>query len=222
MSKEEIIKKTDEYVESKLSGETTGHDYFHVNRVRNNALMIAKEEGGDVFVIELAALLHDISDWKMNESNHSIGPKAARDFLESLSVEENVIKHVCEIIENMSFRGGGEKIINLSKEGRIVQDADRLDALGAIGIARAFASGHKFNQEIYNPDIKPLTKAKAKEYEKQYVGKRKNTTLNHFYEKILLLKERMNTQSAKAIAESRHKFMENYLKQFFDEWQGIA
>jgi len=177
---------------------------------------IAEEEKNiDVLVVQLAALLHDISDWKFNDGNHSIGSNIAKEWLKSLNVDDQVIKQVEEIINDISFRGAGEKSPMKTKEGEIVQDADRLDAIGAIGIARTFAYGGYVKREIYNPNIEPVVHETFEQYKKS-----KGTTINHFYEKLLLLKSLMNTKSGKKRAEKRHKFMETYLDEFFEEWNG--
>jgi uncharacterized protein len=218
----EIIRKTQEYVKAELGGETTGHDWFHVYRVLKIAITIGSEEGADMFVVRLAALLHDIADWKMNGANSEIGPKKARKWLETLNVDPKTTQHVCDIIKEMSFKGEASRSKIKTKEGMVVQDADRLDAMGAIGIARAFALGQKLEQEIYNPEIKPITNLTAKEYRKQYTGERRNTTINHFYEKLLLIRAQMNTRTARKIANKRHAFMEAYLKRFYEEWDGKA
>ena len=215
MNKEEVIKRTADYVKSKLSGEGSGHDWWHVYRVWKTATEISKSEGTDLFVVQLAALLHDIADWKFHAGDDSVGPKLAREWLEKLDVDENVIFHVCKIIKEVSFKGAGVKSEIKTKEGMAVQDADRLDAIGAIGIARAFAYGGHKGREIYNPNIKPEKHETFEQYKNN-----KGTTINHFYEKLLLLKNLMNTKAARKIAEERHKFMEEYLDKFFKEWEG--
>lgn len=214
-TKEEIINKTAKYIKERLSGEGSGHDWWHIYRVWKNAINISKNEKVDLFTVELAALLHDIADWKFNDGNEDIGPKLAREWLEKMSVDENIIYHVCDIIKNISFKGAGvENKIN-TIEGMVVQDADRLDAMGAMGIARTFAYGGSKNREMYNPEIKPKFHKSFEEYKKE-----DNTTLNHFYEKLLLLKNLMNTNTARNIAEQRHEVMEDFLKEFFEEWEG--
>lgn len=217
MNKEEVIKRTADYVKSRLDGEGSGHDWWHIYRVWKTAVNIGEKESADLFVIQLAALLHDIADWKFHSGDDSVGPKLAREWLEKLDVDENIISHVCEIIKEISFKGAGVKSKIKTKEGMVVQDADRLDAIGAIGIARAFAYGGHKGREIYNPKIKP----KKHETFEQYKNN-KGTTINHFYEKLLLLKDLMNTPSARKIAEERHKFMEQYLDRFFKEWKDKA
>jgi len=214
MNKKEIIKKTESFVKKHLKGDVTGHDWWHIDRVRKMALRIAKKEKNvDLFVVQLAALLHDIADWKFHGGDETIGIKLAEEWLKRLKVEKNVIERVCEIIREISFKGAEVKSKMKTKEGMIVQDADRLDAIGAIGIARCFATGAKLNREIYNPEIKPRLHKTFEEYKKA-----KSTSINHFYEKLLLLKDLMNTKTAKKIAEKRHKFMEQFLDRFFKEW----
>lgn len=217
MDKEEVVKQTAQYARKTLEGEGSGHDWWHVQRVWNNAVNIAKKEKADIFVIELAALLHDIADWKFYGGDDSVGPQKAREWLEKLNVEEDIISHVCEIIKELSFKGAGVKSRIRTKEGMVVQDADRLDAMGAIGVARAFAYGGHKGREIYHPEIKPVMHESFEQY-KNTVG----TTVNHFYEKLLLLKDLMNTETGKKIAEERHKYMEQYLDRFFNEWEGKA
>lgn len=217
MEKEEVIKQTADYARKTLEGEGSGHDWWHVQRVWNNAVHIGKKENADMLVVELAALLHDIADWKFQGGDDSIGPKKAREWLEKLNVEESVISHVCEIIKELSFKGTGVKSNIKTKEGMVVQDADRLDAIGAIGIARAFAYGGHKGREIYNPEIKPVMHESFEQY-KNTIG----TTVNHFYEKLLLLNDLMNTETGKKIAEERHNYMEQYLDKFFKEWDGKA
>lgn len=212
MNNQAIIKEVERRLKKSFKGEPTGHDWWHSARVRNLAKKIARKEGGDLFVIELASLLHDIDDWKFSKAS----PTArARRLLGELGVDKGTIERVCYIIENISFKGAGVEDKMRTKEGKIVQDADRLDVIGAVGIARAFAYGGYKKREIHNPQIKPKLHKTFKEYKAK-----KGTTINHFYEKILLLKDRLHTNTAKQIAEKRHKFVENYLKQFFKEWEG--
>ncbi|MCD6090213.1 MAG: HD domain-containing protein [Bacteroidales bacterium] len=212
MNEKEILKQSADFVRQKLGGEGTGHDWWHIYRVWQTAKTISKEEGGNEFVIELAALLHDIADHKFHNGDESIGPRVATKFLVSLRVPKKIIDAVILIMEEISFSKG---MTPSSLEGRIVQDADRLDAIGAIGIARAFAYGGHKQREIYNPDIPPVEYATKEEYKKN-----SNPTLNHFYEKLLLLKDLMNTAKGKAMAEQRHIFMKEYLDQFYLEWDG--
>lgn len=214
MNKEKIS-LTVAHVKHKLSGDTTGHDWFHIERVWKMARRIGEEEDADPIVVELAALLHDIADWKFHNGDETTGPRAAREWLESTGVDKETIRHVCSIIAGMSFKGAGVDTTMPTLEGRVVQDADRLDAIGAIGIARAFAYGGHKGRELHNPSIEPRLHATFEQY-KSNAG----PTVNHFYEKLLLLKERMNTETGKRIAEERHQYMEEYLVRFIDEWNG--
>lgn len=214
-SQREIINHTAEHVKAKLSGEGSGHDWFHVERVWKNAIHIGRKEHADMFVVELGALLHDIADWKFAGGDDSAGPREARAWLEKSRVDEAVIAHVCQIIKDLSFKGAGVKTAMKTMEGMVVQDADRLDALGAIGIARAFAYGGHKGSELYNPDVKPEFHTSFEQYKNS-----RGNTINHFYEKLLLLKDLMNTETAKEIAEERHAFMEMFLKRFYEEWEG--
>lgn len=218
MTNTKIIEETISFVKETLKGAEGGHDWFHIQRVFNNTLLIAKDEKVDVLVVSLAALLHDIADAKFNDGDETVGPKMATDFLSALEVEKQVIEHVVKIIENISFKSSLDSKKGFSsQELKVVQDADRLDAIGAIGIARAFNYGGFKNRELYNPDISPNLKMTKEEYKKS-----KAPTLNHFYEKLLLLKDKMNTNSGKKLAEKRHQFMLEYLEQFFKEWNGNA
>ena len=212
---DEIVQRTESYVHSQLSDESSGHDWWHIHRVWQTAKKLAEKENADQFIVQLAALLHDIADWKFYNGNEDIGQQKARAWLEQLKLDEKTISHVCQIIKDISFKGAHVITTMKSKEGMIVQDADRLDALGAIGIARAFAYGGHKGREMYNPSVKPELHISFDQYKKK-----QSHTINHFYEKLLLLKERMNTEAAKTIAEERHKFMESYLKRFFEEWDG--
>ena len=214
MGKRQIINKVKEYIEKNFKGEPTGHDWWHTFRVWQMAKKIAQKEGGDLFLIELGALLHDIADWKFYDGDFKVGSKKAEDLLKKLKIDEKTIKEVCHIVNNVSFKGAGVKNGIKTKEGKIVQDADRLDVIGAVGIARTFAYGGYKGREIYNPGIKPKLHKSFKAYKDG-----KTTSINHFYEKLLLLKDRLNTKTAKKIAQSRHKFLEDYLKQFFKEWK---
>ena len=210
-----IIDKTIFFVKEKLENAEGGHDWFHIERVYKNSLLIAQEEACDLTVVKLGALLHDIADSKFHDGDETVGPRTARIFLESENVSEETITHVINIIENISFKGGNvEKKFN-SKELEIVQDADRLDALGAIGIARCFNYGGFKNRALYNPDIPANLNMSKQEYKNS-----ESPTLNHFYEKLLLLKDKMNTPTGKKIAEARHQYMEDFLSQFYAEWEG--
>lgn len=217
MNKVKIVNQTAGYIKTKLLGEGSGHDWWHVYRVWKNAIHIGKQENADMFVIELAALLHDIADWKFYDGNDEIGPQMAKLWLEKLSVDNAVITHVCQIIKDVSFKGAGVDTKMKTTEGMVVQDADRLDAIGAIGIARTFAYGGSKGREIYNPDIKPEIHQSFEKYKNS-----QSPTLNHFYEKLLLLKELMNTTTAKNMAKNRHIIMENFLEEFYQEWSGKA
>ena len=216
MEKKLIVNQTADFMKSELTGEGSGHDWWHVYRVWKNAVQIAKHEEVDLYVVELAALLHDIADWKFNDGNEDIGPQLAREWLESLNVEETKISKVCEIIQDISFKGSGVITKMTTIEGMIVQDADRLDAMGAIGIGRAFAYGGSKGREMYNPELKPEKHDTFEQYKKS-----QGSSINHFYEKLLLLKELMNTNTAKKIAEKRHTVMLDFLDEFFHEWEGI-
>jgi uncharacterized protein len=210
-----LIDKTISFVKDKLENAEGGHDWFHIERVYRNSLLIAKEEDCDIMVVQLGALLHDIADSKFHDGDETVGPRTARTFLESENVDESTILHVINIIENISFKGGNfEKKFN-SKELEIVQDADRLDAIGAIGIARCFNYGGFKNRALYNPGIQPKLNMGKEEYKNA-----ESPTLNHFYEKLLLLKDKMNTPTGKKIAEARHQYMEDFLSQFYAEWEG--
>lgn len=214
VNKKETLKKVLQYLDQNFKNESTGHDYWHFVRVWKMAKFIAKKEGGDLLVIELGALLHDVADWKFNEGKDKVGIEKIKGLLRNLNIGEKVINQVCSIIENISFKGARVKNTIATKEGKIVQDADRLDAIGAIGIARAFAYGGKIGKVIYEPKIEPQMHASFEEYKNS-----KGTSINHFYEKLLLLKDLMNTKTGRAIAVKRHKFMEDYLKDFFKEWE---
>lgn len=212
---QKIIEIIADAVEQKLAGEGSGHDWWHIVRVRKMAKHIAKSEGANNFVVELAALLHDIADWKFHAGDDTVGPKIARDILEKHSAPAETIDHVCDIIAKMSFKGAGVKTEMKTLEGRVVQDADRLDAIGAIGVARTFAYGGHKNRSIYDPNKQPAMHQSQEEYFRS-----ESPTINHFYEKLLLLKDRMNTKTAQELAEGRHQFMEEYLARFFQEWDG--
>lgn len=215
MNHSEIINKTIIFVKSKLENAEGGHDWFHIERVFKNALLIAEGEVCNTNVVQLAALLHDIADSKFHNGDETIGPKIAREFLENENVDEATIQHVVNIIENISFKGGNTKNTHSSIELDIVQDADRLDAIGAIGIARTFNYGGFKNRPLYNPAIAPNLHMSKEEYKNSQAP-----TLNHFYEKLLLLKDKMNTETGKQIAKERHHFMETFLSQFYAEWDG--
>lgn len=210
-----IIQQISNEVRARLEGEGSGHDWWHVERVWKMAQRIATQTKCNLFIVELAALLHDIADWKFHNGDDQIGPKVAQDILQKYSVSKDDIDHVCQIIATMSFKGAGVTSEMKTIEGQIVQDADRLDAMGAIGVARAFAYGGHKGRLLHHPDRKPVL-----HHSKEAYVKDDGPTTNHFYEKLLLLKERINTSVAREIAEGRHKFMEEYLETFLREWEG--
>ncbi|MCC2599528.1 HD domain-containing protein [Sphingobacterium sp. FBM7-1] len=215
MNKPDIIARTAEFVQEKLKNAEAGHDWWHIQRVWNNTKLILETEDADALVCELTALLHDIADSKFYDGDEQIGPRIAGEFLQGTGLDKDRIEHVQRIIFNMSYKASLGQVDFHSKELEIVQDADRLDAIGAIGIARAFHYGGFKNREIYNPAIPPQQQLSKEAY--------KNTTaptINHFYEKLLLLRAQMNTDTAKKIAETRHHFMESFLQQFYNEWDG--
>ncbi len=219
MSKQVLINKTISFVKKELENAEGGHDWFHIERVYKNALLIADSEVCDISIVKLASLLHDIADSKFHPDasggDETIGPRIAREFLISNAVEEATIQHVINIIENISFKGGKTEKTFSSVELDIVQDADRLDAMGAIGIARTFNYGGFKNRALYNPNIAPNLHMSKEEYKNSEAP-----TLNHFYEKLLLLKDKMNTETGRQIAKERHQFMETFLSQFYAEWDG--
>lgn len=209
-----LIEKTIVFVKEKLEGAEAGHDWFHIERVWKLSKKIAEKEGGNLEVIELSALLHDIADPKFHNGNETLALEISRNFLESEMVSEEIILQVLFIIKNISFKNRGELPENLPLELEIVQDADRLDAIGAIGIARTFNFGGFKNNLMYHPEIKPNLGMNKEEYKKS-----NGTTINHFYEKLLLLKDLMNTETAKKIASERHDFMLKFLDEFYKEWK---
>jgi uncharacterized protein len=209
----EIIKNTKAFVKHILEHDASGHDWWHIVRVHNMARLLAEQEEADLFIVEMSALLHDITDEKLNESEEA-GLKRVEEWLENCGIKVDTKHHILYIIQNMSFKGGNRALIQ-SIEGKIVQDADRLDALGAIGIARTFAYAGVKGDILYDPSL-PIRENMTKEEYRQG----KSTPINHFYEKLLKLKELMNTTTAKQIAEQRHKHMEDYLNQFMKEWNG--
>ncbi|MBU2948128.1 HD domain-containing protein [Zobellia uliginosa] len=220
MTDTQIVERTITFVKETLKGAEGGHDWFHIERVFKNTLLIAQEEKVDILVVSLGALLHDIADAKFNNGDETVGPKLARRFLSEMEVNKNTISHVIHIIENISFKNSleenkGNRFSSLELE--VVQDADRLDALGAIGIARTFNYGGFKNRELYNPNIAPNLKMSKEEYKKT-----KAPTLNHFYEKLLLLKDKMNTDTGKKLALGRHEYMVDFLKQFYKEWDPLV
>lgn len=211
----DFIAATANFVQKTLKNAEGGHDWFHTERVYKNAMLIAKGEKVDLFIVALGALLHDIADSKFYDGDETVGPKIAQDFLDQHKVEKRVTDHVILIIKNISFKGGNRAKEFDSTELQVVQDADRLDAIGAIGIARTFNYGGFKNRKLYDPEVKPRMDMDAETYKKSAAP-----TINHFYEKLLLLKDRMNTETARKIAEDRHKYMEGFLEQFYGEWEG--
>lgn len=206
-----MLKRTEDYIRSYFENEGSGHDWWHIHRVRNMALKLAENEGGDRFVIEVAALLHDLDDWKLNSGAES----KTVNWLKKLDLDEIKAGKILEIIEQVSFKGAGVENKAFTIEAKIVQDADRLDAIGAIGIARTFAYGGHKSRPIYHPGIKPVMHSDFESYKNSTAP-----TINHFYEKLLLLKNALNTATAIEIAKNRHIFMETFLTQFFAEWEG--
>jgi uncharacterized protein len=218
MTQADIIERTREYVEKTLQDDKTAHDKWHVYRVYQLAQHLAgQEKGADMFVVQLGALLHDIADWKFNDGDFTVGPRKTREWLQGLQVDEKIVEQVAYIVEYVSFRGGTNQHVMQTLEGKIVQDADRLDAVGAIGIARTFTFGGAFGRDMYDPAHKPHAIKSFEEYKKQLQG---NTTINHFYEKLLLLKDKLHTAAARRIAQKRHVFMEQFLDEFYAEWDG--
>ena len=213
MNRIEIIQKTVEFISQEFESEGSGHDWFHIDRVRRLALHIGQSEGSEPFITEMGALLHDLDDWKLTESESHF-PVKAKKWLETLEVEAQVATLILNVIEDISYQGAGTETPVRSIEAAVVQDADRLDAIGAIGIARTFAYGGHKSRLIYNPAIAPVMHSDFQSYKNSTAP-----TINHFYEKLLLLKDRMNTNTAKSIADQRHCFMEYYLEQFFNEWE---
>ena len=214
MNQSHIIQKTAEYIKQEFSDDSSGHDWWHIYRVWKNAVTICEHEKADLFIVELAALLHDLDDWKFNDTGDET-PLRAKAWLDSCGVEISTADKVCEIIIHISYKGAGVENKMKSLEGLIVQDADRLDAIGAIGIGRAFAYGGYKNRPMYDPESTPQMHATFEQYKNS-----KSATINHFYEKLLLLKDMMNTPTAKKIAEQRHEIMLRFLDQFMNEWEG--
>ena len=215
MMNETLITNTAQFVKEKLTGAEAGHDWWHILRVWNNAKLIARSENVDQTVVELAALLHDIADAKFHGGDEEISPKTAVTYLKSQNADDQLIEKVEQIIRHVSFKSniGGQQYF--SEELAVVQDADRLDAIGAMGIARAFTYGGYKGRELYNPNIPPNLNMSKEEYKNN-----DGPTINHFYEKLLLLKDKMNTTTGKQLAEQRHQFMQQYLDQFYAEWEG--
>lgn len=214
-SPDPVVAAAEDLLRAKLAGDSSGHDWHHVDRVRRVALRLAREEGADTRLVELAALLHDVADWKFHDGDLEAGPHAARQFLAAAGVDAATCARVAQIVAEVTFKGAGVETPASSLEAAVVQDADRLDAIGAIGVARAFAYGGHKGRPLYDPDIPPAPHASFAEY-------KKNTgpTLNHFYEKLLLLQDRLQTSAARRIAAGRHRFLEEFLAEFLAEWAG--
>lgn len=210
-SQHEIIQNTASFIKHELCTEASGHDWYHIERVWKLSRYIAAKEHADVFIVEMSALLHDLEDWKLSDAHDEL-PKT-KAWLQSQQLDADTIQKICHIIHHISFKGAGVVDNGLPLEGKIVQDADRLDAIGAIGIARTFAYGGFKSRLIYDPEIKPTLHKSFEEYKSN-----NSTTINHFYEKLLLLKDRMNTQTAKALAEHKHEIMVKFLNDFHQEW----
>jgi uncharacterized protein len=211
----EILRKTADHVRELLAADSSGHDWWHVYRVWQSAVYIGEREGADLSIVQLAALVHDIADWKFHGGDDSLGPRLAAEWLTGLRVERGTIDHVSEIVATLSFKGSLVATPMRTLEGRVVQDADRLDAIGAIGIARAFAYGGHAGRAMYDPDIPPEEHASFEAYKKN-----SGPTINHFREKLLLIKDRMHTPTARRLAEARHRFMVEFLDRFHAEWRG--
>lgn len=214
MDKNRLIDEATAFVRSELENEASGHDWWHIARVSKMAKHIAEQEGADVFICELAALLHDIADEKLNKDGEEAGLQRVKDWLLTHQADKETINTIIEIISTMSFKGGNRPPM-MTLEGKVVQDADRLDAIGAIGIARTFAYAGAHGDLIYDPTIQPREKMTKEEYRTE-----KTTAVNHFYEKLLKLKNLMNTDTAKEMAEARHQLMEDFLQKFYHEWEG--
>ncbi|SFG23764.1 HD domain-containing protein [Sporolactobacillus nakayamae] len=211
----DLVTRTANYVQEQFYGEGSGHDWWHIHRVYETSMQIMAHEDAKSIkedIVALAALLHDIADWKFNGGDDEAGPRAAADWLESQNADARIIEDVCTIIRELSFKGAGVQTPMSSMEGKIVQDADRLDAIGAVGIARAFAYGGYKKRELFDPNVLPVLHQTAEHYKAQ-----RSTTVNHFYEKLLLLRDRMNTETGKKLAEQRHLFMLSFLNRFFEE-----
>ncbi|WP_210464925.1 HD domain-containing protein [Rufibacter roseolus] len=215
MNAEELVAITAQHVEKLFAGEGSGHDWWHIKRVWQNAMSIAQQENADLTVVQLGALLHDIADWKFNAGDEEAGPRAAQKWLKERGAPEDLIQKVCQIIREVTFKGAGVDTTPSTLEGKVVQDADRLDAIGAIGIGRAFAYGGHKGREMYHPGQEPRLHASFEEYKKN-----QGPTLNHFYEKLFLLKDRFSTAAGRRLAQERHAYMEQFVAQFLMEWHG--
>lgn len=219
MADAETIEKTRAFVKEKLGTESSGHDYWHAYRVWQTAKHIASKENAHMLTIELAALLHDIADWKFHKGDMEAGPRVAGEWLEGLGVDKNIVRHVQDIIRGLDFKGANVKTELPTIEGQIVHDADKLDAIGAIGVGRAFATGAHFNEIMHDPDVSTPVYGSAEEY-RAAKGTANRTVINHFYEKLLLLKDRMLTETGKELAQRRHEVTEKFLEEFLAEWDG--
>jgi uncharacterized protein len=213
MKEEALILETAKHVENLFAGEGSGHDWWHIRRVWKTAQIIGEQEGANTTVVQLGALLHDIADWKFHDGNEEAGPQAAIVWLHSLNAPQEIISKVATIVKEVTFKGAGVETNPSTLEGQVVQDADRLDAIGAIGIGRAFAYGGHKGREMYNPSILPELHDTFEAYKKNQAP-----TLNHFYEKLFLLKDRMNTEAGKKMAQERHEVMHSFVQQFLSEW----
>ena len=211
----DVLERTIAHIRQRMSQDSSGHDWFHVQRVWQTALALGRAEGADLFIVQLAALLHDIADWKFHDGDEDAGPRAAHLWLAGLQVAPDIIDAVCDIIAKLSFKGAGVAAEAMSLEGQVVQDADRLDAIGAIGIARAFAYGGHAGRLLYDPGVPPETHQTFAAYKRN-----SGPTINHFYEKLLLLADRMNTAAGRRIAFERHRVLDQFLAQFYAEWNG--
>ena len=217
MNKEQVILNTIHFVKKTLEDAEGGHDWFHIERVYKNALLISENEKVDRFTVQLGALLHDIADAKFYNGDESIGPKKAREFLKKQYVDEDIIIHIENIILFISYKSSLDTSKKFtSPELDVIQDADRLDAIGAIGIARCFNYGGFKNRSLYDPAIEPNLEMTKEQYKKSTAP-----TINHFYEKLLLLKDKMNTKTGQLLAKDRHRYMEGFLQQFYEEWNGV-
>lgn len=216
MTHEEAVRKTAKFIKSKFEGEGTGHDWWHIYRVWQDSISIGEKENVNMFIVEMSALLHDLSDFKFNDEREGQGK--IKSYLGELGLENETIAVIMEVVEDISFKGAGVHSKNRSKEAEVVQDADRLDAIGAMGVARAFAYGGKVGRPLYDPNIKPTVHKSFEDYRKHG----NSSTINHFYEKLLFLKDQMNTRTGKEVARNRHEFMEQFLQRFYDEWDGKA
>lgn len=210
-----LIERTEAFVREQLGAGDVGHDWYHVDRVRRTAVMIGAAEGADLAMVELAALLHDVADWKFHGGDEFAGSRVASEWLQSQDASPSVIEQVAQIIDLVSFKGAGVETRPATLEGQVVQDADRLDAIGAIGVARAFAYGGHKGRLLYDPLTPPTPHDSFAAYKSS-----SGPTINHFYEKLLLLKDRLHTATARQIATSRHRYMEEFLAQFYREWNG--